>query len=80
MQEYKEKLKLEKVTSLSSQISKEWKALPEVEQNKWKREAERDKLRYNAEKSLYNGPWRVSAERPRKVRSCSCVILYYSVI
>ncbi len=69
MQEYKEKLKQEKVTSLSSQISREWRALPEEEQNKWKGAAERDKLRYNAEKSLYNGPWRVSAERPRKVCS-----------
>jgi HMG (high mobility group) box len=68
MQEYRDKLKQEKVTSLSSQISKEWKALPEAERNRWKRAAEEDKHRYNAEKSLYQGPWRVSAERPRKVR------------
>ena len=67
MQKYKVLYKNAKVTSFSSLISKEWKALEEEEKKKWKIIAEQDKLRYNTEKSLYKGPWQVPSERPRKV-------------
>jgi mRNA-degrading endonuclease RelE of RelBE toxin-antitoxin system len=68
MQEYKHSFKNAKVTSFSSQISKEWKELPPSEREKWKDMAEQDKRRYNVEKSQYTGPWVVPFETVRKVR------------
>lgn len=67
MQKYKVLYKNAKVTSFSSLISKEWKALTEEEKKKWKMFAEQDKLRYNTEKRFYKGPWQVPSERLRKV-------------
>jgi len=66
MQTYKRTNKNVKVTSLSSRISKEWKVLSDDERNKWRKIAEQDKKRYNIEKSLYKGPWRVKSEKPPK--------------
>jgi len=66
MQTYKLTYKNVKVTSISSRISKEWKALSDAEKSKWKKIAEQDKLRYENEKKLYKGPWKVKSERPRK--------------
>ena len=57
-----------KVTNFSSQISKEWKALSAREREKWKIMAEEDKLRYDAEKRNYTGPWVVRSDSTRKVR------------
>ena len=56
-----------KVTNFSSQISKEWKALSAREREKWKIMAEEDKLRYDAEKRNYTGPWVVRSDSTRKV-------------
>lgn len=69
MQEYKTSFKNVKVTSFSSQISKEWKELSPSERQKWKKMAEQDKHRYNVEKSQYTGPWIVSSQSIRKVLS-----------
>ena len=69
IQKYKLIYKNAKVTSFSSLISKEWKALPEDDKNKWRMFAEKDKKRYDDEKSLYKGPWQVPSDRPRKVSS-----------
>jgi hypothetical protein len=68
MQEYKKAFKNTKVTSFSSQISKEWKAMSEKEREKWKDMAEQDKIRFDAEKSQYTGPWVVPSDSIRKVR------------
>ncbi|KAG7357335.1 high mobility group box domain containing protein [Nitzschia inconspicua] len=68
MQEYKSCYKNVKVTSFSSQISKEWKELTPTEKQKWKEKAEQDKYRYNVEKSQYTGPWVVPSESVRKKR------------
>eukprot|EP00980_Cylindrotheca_fusiformis_P026287 scaffold15718_cov126-Cylindrotheca_fusiformis.AAC.5 len=54
------------VTSISGLISEEWKALPTEERRKWDQIALQDKLRYDAEKSMYDGPWQVPCKRPRK--------------
>mmetsp|Transcript_13995 Transcript_13995/g.13806 ORF Transcript_13995/g.13806 Transcript_13995/m.13806 type:complete len:87 (+) Transcript_13995:361-621(+) len=69
MQTYKRIHKNVEVTSFSSRISKEWKVLSDDERNKWKKIAEHDKLRYNVERSLYKGPWRVpvKSEKSPKV-------------
>jgi hypothetical protein len=71
MEEYKKIYKNAKVTSFSSQISKDWKTLSSDEKEKWKKVAEQDKLRYLAEKSIYTGPWLVpkTTERAKKVNS-----------
>ena len=55
-----------KVTSISRLVSDEWKALSEDERKKWGERAKLDKERYNAEKSLYTGPWTIPSKRSRK--------------
>ena len=83
MEEYKKMYKNAKVTSFSSQISKDWKALNEKEKEKWKEVAEQDKLRYLAEKSIYKGPWLVpkTTERAKKVsnKTKKCLVVDYLV-
>jgi hypothetical protein len=73
MEEYKRNFKNVQVTSFSSQISKEWKALSEDVKEMWKNVAEQDKQRYMAEKSMYTGPWlvRATTERSKKVSNGS---------
>lgn len=67
MQEYHSKFNHVKVTSLSSRISREWKDMSEEDKDHWRRAAERDKMRYNAEKSTFTGPWTVARnKRPPK--------------
>eukprot|EP00521_Asterionellopsis_glacialis_P010547 CAMPEP_0195293330 /NCGR_PEP_ID=MMETSP0707-20130614/12175_1 /TAXON_ID=33640 /ORGANISM="Asterionellopsis glacialis, Strain CCMP134" /LENGTH=370 /DNA_ID=CAMNT_0040354015 /DNA_START=214 /DNA_END=1326 /DNA_ORIENTATION=- len=61
-----EKGSSKKVTSISRRIADAWKALPSEERKKWDDFAKQDKLRYNAEKSLYTGPWQVPSKRTRK--------------
>mmetsp|Transcript_9918 Transcript_9918/g.14024 ORF Transcript_9918/g.14024 Transcript_9918/m.14024 type:complete len:372 (+) Transcript_9918:92-1207(+) len=56
----------EKVTSISRRVADAWKTLPPEERKKWDEVAKQDKLRYNAEKSLYTGPWQVPSKRTRK--------------
>jgi len=71
MQTYKRTNKNVKVTSFSSRISKEWKVLSDDERNKWKKIAEHDKLRYNVERSLYKGPWRVPVKSEKSPKDPS---------
>lgn len=54
------------VTSLAKLVSDEWKALSERERREWSERARLDKERYNAEKSLYTGPWQIPSKRTRK--------------
>mmetsp|Transcript_51311 Transcript_51311/g.58178 ORF Transcript_51311/g.58178 Transcript_51311/m.58178 type:complete len:141 (-) Transcript_51311:476-898(-) len=71
MQTYKRIHKNVEVTSFSSRISKEWKVLSDDERNKWKKIAEHDKLRYNVERSLYKGPWRVPVKSEKSPKDPS---------
>lgn len=73
MEEYKKSMAKHgvQVTSFSSQIGQDWKTLPENERETWEEAARQDKLRYNAEKELYTGPWQVPTGRSRKVSSTS---------
>lgn len=70
------------VTEISRRIAQEWKLLPDTERKKWDQVALQDKLRYNAEKSLYTGPWQVPSKRSKKVRVIlgfviRCLLVYY---
>ena len=48
-------------------VSQAWKALPDDEREKWEVMARQDKARYEMEKSMYTGPWKVPAtKRVRK--------------
>jgi hypothetical protein len=44
-------------------VSQAWKALPEDEREKWEVMARQDKARYEMEKSMYTGPWKVPATK-----------------
>ena len=46
-------------TEIAKMVSKAWKTLPEEEREKWEEMARKDKVRYETEKSLYKGPWKV---------------------
>mmetsp|Transcript_59474 Transcript_59474/g.145634 ORF Transcript_59474/g.145634 Transcript_59474/m.145634 type:complete len:472 (+) Transcript_59474:4745-6160(+) len=63
MKEYRSQYSNEKVTSLSSRISEDWKALSDEHKEFWSMEAERDKARYEAEKAAYKGPWKVPCKK-----------------
>mmetsp|Transcript_11045 Transcript_11045/g.12389 ORF Transcript_11045/g.12389 Transcript_11045/m.12389 type:complete len:465 (+) Transcript_11045:614-2008(+) len=43
-------------------VSKAWKALSEVERQKWDDLATQDKIRYEKEKLTYTGPWKVPVQ------------------
>ena len=47
-------------------ISGEWKALEPEERAKWDEKARLDKERYEVEKALYTGPWKIPAKKKSK--------------
>ena len=47
-------------------ISEEWKALEPEERAKWDEKARLDKERYEVEKALYTGPWKIPAKKKSK--------------
>ena len=47
-------------------ISEEWKALAPEERAKWDEKARLDKERYEVEKALYTGPWKIPAKKKSK--------------
>mmetsp|Transcript_29211 Transcript_29211/g.45396 ORF Transcript_29211/g.45396 Transcript_29211/m.45396 type:complete len:332 (-) Transcript_29211:179-1174(-) len=56
----------DKATSMAKVVSECWKTMSLAERTKWNAIAERDKVRYNVEKSLYTGPWKVPKADKRK--------------
>jgi hypothetical protein len=46
-------------TEVAKLVSKAWKALPTEEREKWDKIAARDKERFEMEKAMYKGPWKV---------------------
>jgi hypothetical protein len=72
MEEYKRGKGTTNVTAISRLVAGEWKALSPVDRKNWDQVADQDKARYNAEKSLYTGPWQVPSKRSKKVRSLLC--------
>ena len=75
MAEYKSSTPNVQVTAISRRIAEEWKTLSDSEKRKWDQVALQDKLRYNAEKRLYTGPWQVPSKRSRKVRTNVCALM-----
>ena len=47
-------------------VSKAWKAMPEDEREKWEEIARKDKARYELEKSVYTGPWKVPIVKSKR--------------
>lgn len=80
MAEYKSSGQTIPVTAISRLVAQDWKKLPNSEREKWNEVAAQDKLRYNAEKTLYTGPWQVESKRSRKVRYHSFVCMAYSFL
>ena len=52
-------------TNVAKLVSEAWKKLPAEEKAHWEERARKDKVRYEIEKSLYSGPWKVAAGRGR---------------
>lgn len=50
-------------TEVAKMVSQAWKSLPEDEREKWEVLARQDKARYEMEKSMYTGPWKVQATK-----------------
>lgn len=44
-------------------VSKAWKALSQDERDQWEERASQDKARYEVEKTMYTGPWKVPAKK-----------------
>jgi len=53
-------------TNVAKMVSEAWKTLPRPEREYWEEIARKDKERYEIEKSLYRGPWKVPVEKPSK--------------
>jgi len=53
----------EKTTHIAKLVSAEWKALPKDEREKWDKMAREDKARFEVEKTMYTGPWKVPANK-----------------
>jgi len=50
-------------TDVAKMVSQAWKKLPADEREKWEEMARQDKARYEMEKSMYTGPWKVPAAK-----------------
>jgi len=56
----------EKTTTVAKMVSEAWKSLPSDQRKYWDEMAQQDKERYEMEKSVYNGPWKVPVEKVLK--------------
>mmetsp|Transcript_12712 Transcript_12712/g.17748 ORF Transcript_12712/g.17748 Transcript_12712/m.17748 type:complete len:394 (-) Transcript_12712:323-1504(-) len=52
-----------KTTHIAKLVSAEWKSLPKEEREKWDEMAREDKARFEVEKTMYTGPWKVPAKK-----------------
>ena len=50
-------------TDIAKLVSEAWRDLDPEEKVKWENEAQKDKARYEIEKSTYKGPWKVLANK-----------------
>ena len=50
-------------TEVAKMVSKAWKSLSAEEREEWEEMARRDKARYEVEKTMYTGPWKVPAKK-----------------
>jgi hypothetical protein len=52
--------------NVAKMVSEAWKSLLVEDREYWDNLARRDKERYKVEKSLYDGPWKVPAQKASK--------------
>lgn len=52
-------------TDVAKMVAQAWKNLPPDEREEWEEMARRDKARYELEKTMYTGPWKVPATKAR---------------
>ena len=50
-------------TDIAKLVSEAWRDLDPEEKLKWENEAQKDKARYEVEKAMYKGPWKVLANK-----------------
>mmetsp|Transcript_8057 Transcript_8057/g.22371 ORF Transcript_8057/g.22371 Transcript_8057/m.22371 type:complete len:443 (+) Transcript_8057:103-1431(+) len=53
----------EKTTDIAKLVSEAWRELNPEEKEIWEKKARKDKARYEVEKSMYKGPWKVPANK-----------------
>lgn len=53
----------EKTTNVAKLVSEAWKSLSAEDREEWEEKARQDKARYEVEKTLYAGPWKVPATK-----------------
>jgi HMG (high mobility group) box len=50
-------------TDIAKLVSEAWRELDPDEKEDWEKKARKDKARYEVEKAMYKGPWKVPANR-----------------
>ena len=50
-------------TEVAKLVSQAWKSLPAEEREEWEEMARKDKARYEIEKTMYNGPWKIPVQK-----------------
>jgi hypothetical protein len=53
-------------TEVAKMVSQAWKDMPEEEREKWEEMGRKDKARYEMEKAMYSGPWKVPVTTKRE--------------
>lgn len=53
-------------TQVAKMVSQAWKDMPEDEREKWEEMGRKDKARYEMEKAMYSGPWKVPITAKRE--------------
>lgn len=53
----------EKTTDIAKKVSEAWRNMPPDERAIWDKKAQKDKARYEVEKSMYKGPWKIQANK-----------------
>ncbi|KAG7339141.1 high mobility group box domain containing protein [Nitzschia inconspicua] len=70
-------------TEVAKMVSQAWNNLSEEEREKWEEMGRKDKARYEMEKSMYDGPWKVPVtskreQDPTRPKRPMCAFLAYS--
>eukprot|EP00977_Amphora_coffeiformis_P018201 scaffold6301_cov165-Amphora_coffeaeformis.AAC.4 len=55
--------RVEKTTDIAKMVSEAWRELNPEEKEVWEKKARKDKARYEVEKAMYKGPWKVPANK-----------------
>lgn len=62
-EEQKDNPNAKKTTDIAKLVSEEWRNMPPEEKKVWEEKASKDKARYEMEKAMYRGPWKVAARK-----------------